>query len=286
MFEIDKQWRRYVSSMGSFNVVGQARRVQGFDVVVQARAAEKESGPFDRNMAHQLVFYAVNGTRDLIGQEGPLDGFNMESFFGFVEATEECNDWPVGVNVTLESCEMKLEVPHYRVWHANLRLFSDAARRGLRALAKVGQAGWKTVAQEHLKPYYLHTWVISAYASFLMIVPEIEGEVPLMLGVHPFAKTEAGYVQPWLHPVFFLDIGRPIETKSLLEEYRISGHPTYVRRFERGIVLYNPYKQTDVKAPLDGEYLDPWKNDCKPVTNWNTAGETGMVLMKFRVGSP
>ena len=94
---------------------------------------------------------------------GPLDGFNMESFYGFIEVRHQCANWPIGKidNPSgkrngeapgLISCEAQLDHPATNFWHANVRVFANAGRRGLRALAKVGQAGWKTVGQEYLPP--------------------------------------------------------------------------------------------------------------------------------------
>ena len=37
-----------------------------------------------------------------------------------------------------------------------VRVFANAAANDLRALAKLGQAGWKTVGQEYLPPAVLH----------------------------------------------------------------------------------------------------------------------------------
>ena len=66
---------------------------------------------------------------------------------------------------------------------------------------------------------------------------------PISLGVHPFARAtmgdgKPGSVHPWLHPVFYLDIGVPNRTETLIEQYRVPGHTTYLRRFTRGVVLY------------------------------------------------
>ena len=39
----------------------------------------------------------VRGTRDMMSRpNGPLDGFNMESFYGFIEVGHKCANWPVG----------------------------------------------------------------------------------------------------------------------------------------------------------------------------------------------
>ena len=147
----------------------------------------------------------------------------------------------------------------------------------------MGQAGWKTVGQEYLPPAQLHRWVIGAYASFLFTVSERTDT--LSLGVHPFAQTRdadgALGVTPWLHPVFFLDIGAPTQTEELIESYRVDGHSTYLRKFENGLVLYNPDERDDAQVSLGGEYIDPWDTTCTPRTTFDVAAQSGALLMRL-----
>ena len=208
---------------------------------------------------------------------GALDGFNMESFYGFIEVGHVCANWPNGPEVTREYCSAVLDHPATNFWHANVRIFAHAAQRGLRALAKLGQAGWKTVGQEYLPPAELHRWVLSGYASFLMATAR---NGALSLGIHPFAYAAPGDVQPWIHPVFNLDIGWPNQTESLIERYRVAGHTTYLRRFEHGVALYNPDAGTDQAVPLSAAYIDPWDESCTAVRSWTLAGQSGMVLLR------
>merc|ERR1712157_3855 len=92
----------------------------------------------------------------------------------------------------------------------------------------------------------------------------------LKLGVHPFVR-QTGQIKAWIHPVLMLDIGRPLSTEELLEAYRVKGHLTYLRSFERGVALYNPKASIDRDVPLHGNYLDPWNMSCVPVTSWTLA---------------
>ena len=65
----------------------------------------------------------VRGTRELMQRpDGPLDGMNMESFYGFIEVRHQCANWPIGKIEnpsgkragelpSLESCEAQLDHP-------------------------------------------------------------------------------------------------------------------------------------------------------------------------------
>jgi hypothetical protein len=253
--------------------------------------AEDDPRPFAPNASESVIYYRVRGTRETMSSHnGALDGFNMESFYGFIQVKHQCANWPIGTlpngrPVGLEACGAQLDHPATNFWHANVRVFANAGQRGLRALAKVGQAGWKTVGQEYLPPAELHRWVMGAYASFLFTVSKNNA---LSLGVHPFAQLETPNgtrVMPWLHPVFFLDVGLPMRTETLVESYRVSGHEAYSRRFERAIVLYNPSDKVDSDIPLGDEFIDPWDAGCAPRTTYTLRGQSGAVLMQISADS-
>jgi hypothetical protein len=265
-----------------------ASQVRGLYKRVHPELGRDDPRPFAPNVSENVIYYRVRGTRELMQRpDGPLDGFNMESFFGFIEVRHQCANWPIGQidnpsrkrqgeRPSLASCEAQLDHPATHFWHANVRVFASAGQRGLRALAKVGQAGWKTVGQEYLPPDALHRWSLGAYASFLFTVAKSN---TLSLGVHPFAQTAHG-VQPWLHPVFFLDVGKPEQTEELLEFYRVPGHSTYARRFENGITLYNPEAAPDADVPLGAEYVDPFDRACAARRTYSLEGQSGAVLLK------
>lgn len=252
----------------------------------RARALRSEAPPFAPDPSERVLYFAVEGTGSLMQRGSPMTGFNMESFFGFIESRGErtCNRWPTMNTTSLASCGFTFHYPGAPFWHANVRLFAHAAQRGRAGLAKVGQAGWKTFAQELLPERELHRWVLGAYTSYLLAVevPSDGTEVPISLGMHPFAKRADGRVVPWLHPAVFLDIGRPLTTATLLERYRVDGHSTYARPFQRAIVLYNPAAAVDENVPLGGEYVDPWGEDCTPVRRWTLPGQSGMLLVTAR----
>lgn len=240
-------------------------------------AARDESPPFAPDPSDRVVFFAVEGTKSLMAggtkRVAALDGFNMESFFGFIESKAEvgaraCNRWPTHNRSSLESCGFTFHFPGSPFWHANVRVFAHAARHGLRALAKIGQAGWKTFAQELLPPARLHKWWLAAYCSFLLAVAGAGENSSIALGVHPFARRPDGRTVPWLHPAVYLDIGRPLDAHALIEAHRPSGHTSYVRRFERAVIAYNPEADADAQVPLGGEYVDPWgDHGCRRLTH-------------------
>ncbi len=260
----------------------QVRTLYKQAVPLSAKDDPTDLAPFAPNATESVIFYKVRGTRDMMSRpNGALDGFNMESFYGFIEVGHKCANWPTGKEVSRAYCSAQLDHPQTHFWHANVRLFAHAAQRGLHALAKLGQAGWKTVGQEYLPPDELHRWVLSGYASFLLAVGRNNA---LTLGIHPFARAAAdggGTVQPWIHPVFYLDIGMPNHTETLLEHYQVKGHSTYLRRFERGVVLYNPDERLDRAVPLGGAYTDPWDGACAWVRSWTLGANSGMVLVSM-----
>jgi uncharacterized membrane protein YgcG len=212
----------------------------------------------------------------------------MESFYGFIESRSErvCNRWPTDNWTSLRTCGFTFHHPGSSFWHANVRVLSDAARRDLLALAKIGQAGWKSYAQELLPPRQLHRWWLGAYASFLLAVARPNGTVSL--GVHPFARTADGKTTiPWIHPALRIDLGAPLYSHPLLEAYQPAGHTSYVRAFERGVAVYNPHDHlSDRGVPLGGggPYIDPWDSEqtggCGAVTTVTLAPHEGRVLVK------
>ncbi|KAH8068248.1 hypothetical protein JL721_6822 [Aureococcus anophagefferens] len=159
-----------------------------------------------------------------------------------------------------DGCAFETTRPPADFWRANVRVAAHAAARRYGVLVKVGQAGWKTVAQEHQRDGDSHGWALAYWASFLLAVRDPSG--PLALGVHPFHRGTTGNVAPWLHPVLFLDVRAPRETRDLLEAYRVPDHFTYRRVFDRGVALYNPSDLVDLDVPLGGAYVDPWDARC------------------------
>jgi len=265
-----------------------AKHVRDLYLTIHPESAN-DMRPFTPNASENVIYYKVRGTRELMTRSGgSLTGFNMESFYGFIEVRHQCSNWPIrtiqnpsgkraGEVPSLESCEAQLDHPATNFWHANVRVFASAAQRGLRGLAKVGQAGWKTVGQEYLPPAELHRWSLGAYASFLFTVAR---SGTLSLGVHPFAQTSRG-VQPWLHPIYYLDIGLPNQTEELIEFYRVRGHTTYARRFTNGITIYNPDSNIDTNVPLGADYVDPFDPQCTPRQTYTLGGSSGAVLLSI-----
>lgn len=88
-------------------------------------------------------------------------------------------------------------------------------------------------------------------------------------------------LQPWLHPVFFLDVGKPNQTEALIEYYRVPGHTTYARRFEKAIALYNPEAAADENVALGAEYVDPFDTGCATRRTYTLQGQSGAVLLRL-----
>lgn len=86
-----------------------------------------QMAPFAPNASENVLFYKVKGTRDMMSRpNGALDGFNMESFYGFIEVEHQCANWPVGPEVTREYCGAQLDHPATHFWHANVRVLANA----------------------------------------------------------------------------------------------------------------------------------------------------------------
>mmetsp|Transcript_30714 Transcript_30714/g.61652 ORF Transcript_30714/g.61652 Transcript_30714/m.61652 type:complete len:82 (+) Transcript_30714:1762-2007(+) len=53
-----------------------------------------------------------------------------------------------------------------------------------------------------------------------------------------------------------------------------------MRRFEHGIVLYNPESREDASVPLGAEYVDPWgEASCLRVRSRHMLGQAGALLV-------
>lgn len=235
------------------------------------RDASRFPAPFEPFPAAAVVHYPLAATQLMFEA---LDGFNMESFFGFNTATPPCA--ARGEAAPGGGCAYGTEAPPREFWAANVRVAIHAASRRFAALLKVGQAGWKSVAQEHQPDADLHAWVSAYWATFLMAVRDPSD--PLALGVHPFRRTAAGAVEPWLHPLLALDVGFPAETAAVEAGYRVAGHLSYRRAFERGVALYNPTDLADVDVPLGGVYADPFDGGCGALERLTLPPKAGAVL--------
>ncbi|KAK7235522.1 hypothetical protein SO694_00069191 [Aureococcus anophagefferens] len=162
--------------------------------------------------------------------------------------------------------------------HAPPAPFAVPRRRKLRARA--GRPSPRSTSADG----DVHGWALAYWASFLLAVRDPSG--PLALGVHPFHRGTTGTVAPWLHPVLFLDVGAPRETRDLLEAYRVPEHFTYRRVFDRGVALYNPSDLVDLDVPLGGAYVDPWDFRCGAADRVTLGPRSGAVLFDAALVAP
>lgn len=104
--------------------------------------------------------------------------------------------------------------------------------------------------------------------------------------LNDYDRGTTGHVEPWLHPVLFLDVGAPRETRDLLEAYRVPEHFTYRRVFDRGVALYNPSDLVDLDVPLGGAYVDPWDARCGAADRVTLGPRSGAVLFDAALLAP
>ena len=80
---------------------------------------------------------------------------------------------------------------------------------------------------------------------------------------------------------FFWKIGNPIESYNYIDvdKYVINGHISYMRQFENGIIIVNPYNITDFNITLNKSYINPENNDIVQ-NNINLEGYSALMLLK------
>lgn len=82
---------------------------------------------------------------------------------------------------------------------------------------------------------------------------------------------------------FFWTIGNPIESYSYLnmDQYIIPNHFSYMRRFEHGVIIINPYyNRTDVNINLNETYFNPDQNNAKVQNNIKLNPYSALILLK------
>ena len=179
---------------------------------------------------------------------GPIDGMCIENFAGRYVA-EEWQAW----------LEYGKVIPpnkwDYEKWSEKVQTLMRCVQENLTVLPKIINADCKSQIYECLDREIRHEFELWAYASYLLAV-EKNGRCPAILGINPIYTDRSGRKYIDLDQVYFWRIGEPVETKNNLEEYRVRGHFTYMRRFTNGIVLVNPFDKEDV-IELNDSYYDP-----------------------------
>eukprot|EP01084_Bolivina_argentea_P175354 303684_1 len=205
--------------------------------------------------------YFQCGTNELLiknsiaGFEHPLDGYSIESYA--LKDVGPCN------NSTVEL------LTNVNGWMNNVKELMNASQSGLNVMPMIGDAGCHSYALEKLNNSYYDQLINFGYASFLLAIESKNGNskfgIPAMK-----INTEKNIRYAHVSETFFWNIGNPIQTYSYLDldKYIIPGHFSYMRYFENGLILVNPYyNRTDMNINLNQTYYNPDKNSAKMKDN-------------------
>lgn len=246
------------------------RRGQELKVSVIQRTIQEETGDFPfivaNNMSSGNFDTGNGGLRKLLEstymKPRPIDGYSIEGFAGGFFAKVD------------EGIVGGLEFHTGDVWKGNVRMLMKCAQQHLAAYPMSGKAGSKTLLIEPLGDERV-AFEDFAYASYLMAV---EADFDTPFGIPAFYQ-ENGKRFAYLDPRYSWPIGAPAETVSPenLEDYRIGGHQSYLRKFENGIVLVNPTLDADESIKLDKAYVDP--RTGKTVRSITMAPHSGTILL-------
>jgi hypothetical protein len=131
----------------------------------------------------------------------------------------------------------------------------------------------------------------AAYASFLLAVEKtaVDGGRP-SLGIQPLyfqdPKNRSSTRYAKLHPRFHWDVGAPAETKLVVTGYILDTkfNVTYGRRFQKGLVLFNPdwavTDTIDLAVLFPGSsFVDPSSGGSPMHTPAKLAPQSALILL-------
>jgi hypothetical protein len=187
----------------------------------------------------------------------PLDGYCIENFAGRVSVAGIPPIYNTG-----------------NVWRNSVMMLMDAAQNGLAALAMIASAGSDSAALEPAGSIR-DAFELYGYASYLL---GVEATKTTKFGIPAF-YVQNGQRYAWVNPRYYLPIGLPTETQlsSNINAYRPTGHRTYMRHFQNGLVLVNPTYQIDTPITLDQAYLDPDTNQM--IQSISMGALSGKILL-------
>jgi hypothetical protein len=229
------------------------------------------------NNMNRNCYYPGTGTiqnylKSTAEKSRPVDGYCVEGFAGTIKE-EDFQQWvktgkTSPVNFVAED-----------KWKENVSVLMDAAQQGLAADPFMMMAAQKNRMYEHLDREFKDKFESWAYASFLMAVERKDGKCPTVYGINPF-YWEGEKRVVFLHPRYTWDLGDPVESHKPdeLNAYKRPEHLTYIRKFQKGIVLVNPSDKKDENVSLDNEYIDP-ETDQK-VSSISMTSQSGKILLK------
>ena len=202
----------------------------------------------------------------------PLDGYCLEAFCGV-----EHNSDPYQSGC--DPAKLSFDWVPAEEWLKHVQVVMDAAQKNLAAFPMVAQAGCKSVKLEMIGSLR-DKFENFAYASYLLAVEEPSGMT--RLGIPAFYQSN-GKRYAYVHPRYTWPIGTPTRTVAPddIVEYQPHGHTSFVRPFTGGMVVVNPYNQTDTQVRLNGTFFDPVSQ--KMVEVIDSEAQTGYILLKHKI---
>jgi hypothetical protein len=202
----------------------------------------------------------------------PLDGYCLEQFCGIERNT---NPYQSGCDPSKLSFDW---VPA-EDWLKHVQIVMVAAQSNLPAFPMVAQAGCKSVKLEMIGSLR-DKFENFAYASYLLAIEKPSGMT--RLGIPAFYQSdEKRYA--YVHPRYTWPIGTPTRTVAPddIKDYQPHGHMSFLRPFTGGIVVVNPYNQTDGQVKLNGTFYDPVSERMVEVID--SEAQTGYILLKQKI---
>ena len=163
-------------------------------------------------------------------------------------------------------------------------MLMNASQAGLAAYPMMMNAGWKTAMYERYADDVRVPFENWAYASYLLGVHKVGNQCSTPFGSVPF-KWSGSTHRVEIHPRYFWPIGNPVQeyTDANIDQYKPTGHVSYVRRFSNGIVLVNPTNNADNNVPLGANYKDPGTH--VEMTAVNMPAKSGRILLRADTGA-
>jgi len=201
----------------------------------------------------------------------PVDGYCVEAFGGSISGEDFLQSVKTRTTV-------RLNYLGGEIWKSKVSVVMDAAQNGLAAVPYNAMAGRENRAFEHLDAQARNHFDLWAYATYLMAVERKNGKCPTVFGINPF-YWEGNQRKAILNSRYTWDLGEPAESHSPdhLNQYKSASHETYVRKFQKGIVLVNPSTTRDAGVTLGRQYIDPETEE--KVTAVSLAPQTGRILL-------
>jgi hypothetical protein len=225
-----------------------------------------------------LCYWTGNRSEDCIqliernSSTRPLDGYCLEQFCGIERNT---NPYQSGCDPSKLSFDW---VPA-EDWLKHVQIVMVAAQSNLPAFPMVAQAGCKSVKLEMIGSLR-DRFENFAYASYLLAIEKPSGMT--RLGIPAFYQSN-GKRYAHVHPRYTWPIGTPMRTVAPedIKDYQPHGHTSFVRPFTGGIVVVNPYNQTDSQVKLNGTFYNPVSQTMVEIID--SEAQTGYILLKQKI---